>query len=126
MSRPLKIALIVILVVFPPALLLPALPIFGLVYLWNIQNLPPAESAMVATVYTIPLYIIATVLFVAWFSRRKERGPRPGAHSPAAPLQYESVAEVEERKRKKRRRKAEEAGDVLLTLAFIDADKKRK
>ena len=76
MSRPLKITLIVILVVFPPAFLIPALPIFGLLYLWalTLQNLPPTEAAMAATVYTVPLYLIAVAIFVVWYRRRT---PRP-------------------------------------------------
>lgn len=125
MSRPLKITLIAILVVFPPAFLIPALPIFGLLYLWALQDFPPTEAAMAATVYTIPLYIVAVVLFVVWYRRRASR-PRGREHSPAPPLQADSVAELDERGRRKRRRQAEAAGDLLLALAFIDADKNRK
>jgi hypothetical protein len=125
MSRPLKITLIVILVVFPPAFLIPALPIFGPIYLWALQDLPPAESAVVATVYTIPLYLIAVALFIVWYRRRASR-PRSRLHSPALVLEEHNVAELDERKRRKRHRQAEAVGDLLLTLELIDADKNRR
>lgn len=126
MSRPVKILLIIVLVVFPPALLIPALPLFGLIYLWHLQDWPPAEAAMIATVYTIPFYLIAVAVFSVWCSRRRKVTQTDTAHSAPSYPQQKSLSEQDERKQRKRRRQAEAAGDLLVTLAFIDADKNRK
>lgn len=126
MSRPVKILLVVILVMFPPALFVPALPIFGMLYLWALQDLPPEESAMVAGVYTVPIYLVAVIIFAVWYSRRRKAILAQGPHAAQPPAQMQSISEQDDKKRRKQRRQAEAAGDLLLTLAYIDADKKRK
>lgn len=69
------------------------------------------------------IIILATVAFI-----KEKRAPKAPSRGPAPPPRAtaDQLTAAERRQREKKRKQAEAAGDLLLTLAFIDADKKRK
>jgi TRAP-type uncharacterized transport system fused permease subunit len=111
--------LIILLILFPLPVFIPALPIFGLFYLWTSQTYPMEEAAMAATVFTIPVYIAAIIVFIAW--RKSARAARSSRTTP----DYSSE-EITDRQRRKRRERARAGGDLAIALALLDGDKKGK
>lgn len=98
--------------------------------------LSPDEAATAAPVLSaFVIYPVLLVLFgiaVRLLDAVEEHvGKTSGQYSLRPPAGVDTMhttahSAESERKREKSREQAEAAGDLLLTLAFIDADKKRK
>lgn len=107
--------------------------IFGPMMKPSLRGEVPADelefaSQVAAILAVYPALLILIIIFVtaSIIMHRRAAKTKMDGSAPLPRAASSQLSAAEGRERERRKRKAEAAGDLLLTLAFIDADKNRK